>query len=181
MAEQILLDWKFADAVFDGVTFGMRTKSGDGRTWPDDEGATHFMPALVGNRTLGAALRDCLGRTRLLTGSEFRQFFSKAEMKRNKQSFIDAQVANMHAKSFAALRKKLAWVGIMVTNSELHLQPTYNASGREWLFLSDRDVKDIKIPYDSDDALIGAALREAFKRCEGAGRADLTFEEPLPD
>ena len=90
-------------------------------------------------------------------------------------------IANMGTKSFASLSKKLAWIGAYTAGNVLYLQPTVNVGGRKWLYLTDRDVKDIKLPYDSDDAVIGAALREAFKRCEGTGRADLTFDDPLPD
>lgn len=174
--------WRDADAVYDGKAFGMRTKSGAGNSGVDDRGATYFLAPNVSNRALGAALRDTLEQTRLiLDDAEFRAFFSKEEVARNKQSWINAQVANMGERSFPVLRKKLVGIGVSVTNDLIYLKPTDNRNGRQWLYLPDRDVKDIKLPYDSDDAVIGAALREAFKRCEGTGRADMTFDDPLPD
>ncbi len=181
MAVKNVRGLRHAAAVYNGQMFGMRTMSGCGVSGVDDSGATHFLPSQISNRALGFGLRDCLENSRLLDQHEYNAFFAKEEKKRNKHSWSSAMSANMGTKPIAALSKKMAWIGVYTADGDLHLQPTYNASGREWLFLSDRDVKDIKIRYDSDDAVIGAALREAFMRCEGAGRADLTFEEPLPD
>jgi CDI immunity protein len=170
------LDWKFADAVYSGTAFGIRTKSGDGGSAVDDQGATHFLGSYASNIEIGTALRDCLEHSRLLSGESRKKFFEKVELRRNELSWRNAQVANMNSKSFSILRKKIAGVGLLVTRGSLYLKPTINRYGRIWLYLPDRDTKDIQLPYPSDNETIGAALREAFRRCEGTGRADLSFE-----
>ena len=172
---------RHAAAVYNGDMFGMRTMSGCGVSGVDDAGATYFLPSDASNRALGLALRNCFICSRLLDQDEFNAFFAKEEAKRNKQSWTNAMTEHMGAKSFASLRRKMAWIGAYTADGDIHLQPTLNVDGRKWLYLPDRDVKDIKLHYDSDDAAIGAALREAFKRCEGTGRADLDFGDPLPD
>lgn len=168
--------WRYASAVYNGKAFGFRTQSGAGNSGIDDRGATHFLSPDVSDAELGAALRDTLEQTRLILDHvEFRAFFSNDELKRNKQSWIDAQVANMYAKSYAILRKQLALVGVHVTNEMLYLQPSNNLYGRKWIRVPDHEVKDICILYASDDAVIGTALREAFRRCDVLG-TKMSFE-----
>jgi CDI immunity protein len=169
-------DLRDAVVVYNGIAFGMRTMSGCGIAGVDDAGATHFLAPGVSNEMLGAALHDCLQHSRLFDQKELDFFLTKEEMKRNKNSWIAAQSSNMGVTNFSNLRKKIAWVSATTVSGVLHLLPSLNSSGLKWLYLADRHSKDIQLPYPCDNETIGAALREAFRRCEGTGRADLSFE-----
>lgn len=183
MREQIIQNWKYASTFYNGIVFAMRTKSGQGNSGVDDRGATHFLPPDVSNRELGAALIDCLEQSRFILDVDYQAFFNTAEDKRNERSWRDARVKNMGVKSYSQLRQQLANVGVDMIDDILMLQPSNNLFGRDWLYFNDgrREEKDIKMPYPNDPAIIGAALREAFKRCEGTGRDALVFPEPQPD
>lgn len=181
-------DWRYAYVAYNGLAYGMRTMTGWGPSTVDDRGASHFLPPDASNHDLGAALLDCLAQSRFMTdeelGPEPGKLFSKEELARNKESWKAAMLANMGMKSYPRFRKHQALLGVNVTDGILYLLPTINLNGREWRQSSDaaeRDRIDIKLPYPSPPREVGAALREAFRRCEALGAVKPEVVDPRAD
>lgn len=99
----------------------------------------------------------------------------------------------MKKKSFSKLKPHLMLVELgkydwdVITKeysnkNNLVIYPTKNLPGKDWDNVDGgRASKEIIHDYPCPPAELGALLREAFKRCEGVGRDEIEFPEPLPD
>lgn len=193
MSEEPTRDWRSMRAYYNGQVIALITCSGRGNRGPDDKGPVHFLPANVPNHLLGEAMQDCLSKSRFLLSAEWKVFFSKEEIARKDIWENDVLVSGLHAKNFKELKKKLMYVEIDKSDMNYEtkvksdqrnivLTPTKNVLGQSWDAVDGgRASKEIIHNYPCPPAELGALLREAFKRCEGVGRDEIEFPEPLPD
>jgi hypothetical protein len=99
----------------------------------------------------------------------------------------------MKAKNYKELKKRLMFVAVtksdmdnytkeLSNHNNLILTPTKNLLGKNRDNVDGGSAsKEIIHDYPCPASELGALLREAFKRCEGVGRDEIEFPEPLPD
>ncbi|WP_373476333.1 contact-dependent growth inhibition system immunity protein [Sphingorhabdus sp.] len=191
-------DWKCAQAYYNGQLFVLFTCSGRSTNFVDDLGYVSFLQNDASNFEIGFELIKCFSKTRFLSSEESKIYLSKNEIIR-KRKWLHSQLCNyMKEKRFKTLKERLMYVQIhksdLISKSayshriqhkpedNLTFLSTRNLLGSDWGNIqAGYDAGVIAHNYPCPPAELGALLREAFKRCEGVGRDEIEFPEPLPD
>jgi CDI immunity protein len=158
----------WASAKFNGAMFVLSTHSGFRRTVRDPAGGLHILPSVATDSALGAAVRDALSKSRILaTEVERLPLYELTALKRNYEAWVDSLLAKSVKKSRSALFQKMADCSLELENNILSITPSKHEKLEAWGGDSSHLEAMLKIAIGSTDNELGAALREAFRRCTG--------------
>lgn len=163
---------KAAVATFNGDFYEFITLSGYGRMTADPQGLRLILAPDRANEQLGMAARACLAKSRWLDTPEKRgDLFHPERIAQGAKVWQQSILARYSYKSKAAIFRQMRWVDIDEKLRCLELTPSCNDRGKN--FTTDGITPDlvIHLPLEVNVFSLGAALREAFRRCRGAGAA----------
>jgi len=132
----------------------------------DPDGAQHDMLPNVSDQTLGMAVLDCLSRSRFLDTEESRaQLYDFEAGQRSYLVWIDRLMRFGGYKTRRALFKQMASCGIEQEDDVITIRPSHHEKLEGWSGKGFSEADYVVISASASPAEIGAALREAFKRC----------------
>ena len=149
-----------------GDLLSIGTMSGYARQVGDPEGAQHDMRPDVANDALGTAVLDCLSRSRFLETEESRAAlydFQAGQL--NYQAWIERLMQFGGYKTRRALFKQMMSCSIEQDNDTITIRPTHHEKPEGWGGKGFTPGDYVVVPVSASSAEIGAALREAFRRC----------------
>lgn len=156
--------WAAANATAELIS--VDTWSGYARKVMDPDGAQYDMRPDISDETLGIAVLDCLSRSRFLETEELRaQLYDFEAGQRNYLMWIDRLLRFGGYKTRRALFKHMASCGIEQENGVITIRPSHHEKLEGWSGQGFSDSDYVVISTSASPAEIGAALREAFKRC----------------
>jgi len=132
----------------------------------DPAGALHDMRPDVSDEMLGAAVVDCLSRSRFLDTEESRAALYNLENgQRNYLAWIERLMQFGGYKTRRALFKQMMSCGIEQEGDTITIRPTHHEKLEGWSGKGFSPADYVVVPASASPAEIGAALREAFRRC----------------
>jgi len=132
----------------------------------DPAGGKHDMRPDVSDETLGLAVKDCLSRSRFLDTEESRATLYDFEAgQRAYLSWIERLMQLGGYKTRRALFKRMMSCGIEQEDDTITIRPTHHEKLEGWSGQGFTPVDYVVVPASASPAEIGAALREAFRRC----------------
>jgi CDI immunity protein len=132
----------------------------------DPSGSTSFIPESSQDETLGAALIQSLGKSRVLKGQQALDFFALEERERAYEQWVHSFLAaHGNSCSRTALFKGMKLCGAFVLDSELHLKPKRKERGEAWSGKGITEEDIVVIPFHSGAEEVGAAIRKALAKC----------------
>lgn len=155
----------WAGAKENGDFICIETYSGLGLCGQDPQGAQHLLSSGADADAVGTALRDALSRSRLLTLSEYGEFFDYQKSKQQYTTWIDALMTRYGYKTKRALFKNMKSCSVEVGEGVMTIRPSHHEKLEAWSGDGITEEDYVVIPVDSPPAEIGAALRLAFSRC----------------
>jgi hypothetical protein len=157
---------KWAAANTNNQLITVRTWSGYARQVSDPLGAQHDFRSDVGDEALGAAVLDCLSRSRFLDTEELRaELYDPEAVRRRYEVWIERLMQFGGYKTRRALFKEMARCSMEQEDDTITIRPTHHEKLEGWSGKGFTEVDYVVIPASSAPAAIGAALREAFRRC----------------
>jgi hypothetical protein len=156
--------WAGASKTDELVT--VDTWSGYARRVMDPAGAQHDMQPDVSDEMLGAAVVDCLSRSRFLDTEESRAALYNFENgERNYLAWIERLMHFGGYKTRRALFKQMMSCGIEQEDDTITIRPSHHEKLEGWSGKGITEADYVVVSASSPPAAIGAALREAFRRC----------------
>lgn len=157
---------KWAAANMNDELITVRTWSGFARQVGDPAGAQHDMRSDVTDDALGSAVVDCLSRSRFLETEESRaDLYNFESGQRNYLAWIERLMQFGGYKTRRALFKQMARCGIEQEDDTITIRPTHHEKLEGWSGKGIAPADYVVVPASASPAEIGAALREAFRRC----------------
>lgn len=161
---------KSAAAKFNGDFFEIVTLSGYGRLTADPLGLRLQLAPDVADQQLGEAARDCLAKSRFLDTPEKRgDLFHRDRIAAQAAAWESLIMERYKYKSKAAIYRNMRWVDVDEINDQIELTPSFNDRGKVATAEGITPDMHILLPSDVSVIALGAALREAFRRCRGPG------------
>lgn len=157
---------KWADANMNDELITVATWSGYRMQAGDPSGAQHDFLVDVSDESIGAAILDCLSRSRFLETEESRAaLFDFEAGQRNYLAWIERLMLFGGYKARRALFKQMARCGIEQSDDTITIRPTHHEKLEGWSGKGFTETDYVVISTSAPLAAIGAALREAFRRC----------------
>lgn len=156
--------WACAHANAELVT--IETYSGYASTVGDPAGAKHDFRFDVRDEDLGAAVIDCLAQSRFLDTTELRlELYDYEAGKRNYAAWVEGLMQFGGYKTRRALFKHMMSVSIEQQDDILSFTPSHHEKLEGWSGAGFTPADNVVISAIESPAAIGAALREALRRC----------------
>jgi hypothetical protein len=142
------------------------TWSGYARRVMDPTGPQHDMRLDVGDEELGAAVLDCLSKSRFLDTEELRaKLFDYETGQRNYAAWIERLMQFGGYKTKRVLFKKMMSCSIEQEDDTITIRPSHHEKLEGWSGKGLTDADNVVVSASAPPEAIGAALREAFRRC----------------
>lgn len=161
---------KSAAAKFNGDFYEVVTLSGYGRLTADPLGLRRQLEPNASDLQLGEAVRECLAKSRFLDTPEKRgDLFHRDRMTAAAAAWETSIMERYKYKSKAAIYRMMRWVDVDEVNNQIEVTPSFNDRGKVFTAEGIAPEMRIQLPSDASATAVGAALREAFRRCRGPG------------
>jgi hypothetical protein len=142
----------------------VRTFSGYLATQGDPSGSTLVLGADALDAVVGDAVTECLFASRFIESKEeWREFAANREQAY--EDFVHMLMAAGNYGSRRELFKAMASCSIEQTGSHITIRPTRHRKLEAWNGEGFTDADSVVVRADAPPDEIGAALREAFRRC----------------
>ena len=156
--------WAAANKTDEFITTD--TWSGYVRRVMDPAGVHHDLEPGVSDEALGVAVVDCLSRSRFLETEELRTALYDFDTgQRNYMAWIERLMQFGGYKTRRALFKQMLNCSIEQEDDTITIRPTHHEKLEGWSGKGFTEADNVVIPASAPPAAIGAALREAFRRC----------------
>jgi hypothetical protein len=157
---------KWASACANAKMLAVDTCSGYRGTVGDPAGPHYDFSPDVTDEALGAAVLDCLAHSRFLDTSELRaELFHPHAVATAYASWIERLMQFGGVKTKRALLKDMDCCWIEQDGDAITIQPTHHEKLEGWSGDGFTDADHVVISAQESPSAIGAALREAFRRC----------------
>ena len=157
---------KWADANMNDELLTVSTWSGYRMQTGDPSGVQYDFRVDASDELLGSAILDCLSRSRFLDTEESRaELFDFETGQRNYLNWIERLMQFGGYKTRRALFKQMARCGIEQEDGTITIRPTHHEKLEGWSGQGFTPADYVVVPASAVPAEIGAALREAFRRC----------------
>lgn len=171
----------WADIGYNGRAFAISTRSGYRSSAIDENGLRCFLPPNASNKKVGQALLDAIATSRIIPETEFKVFFDWRDTDRRFKDWENAQCDYFGVKNIQSVNKNMMRCRAEVRAGHLILEAFIHVSTSVWKYFAQQAAHTLSLPLNSPPELVGAAIREAIRLCDGNGRTDLKFPEPEPD
>jgi len=157
---------KWASARANAKLLAVGTWSGYSRKVLDAAGHHYdFLPD-VAEDALGAAVLDCLAHSRFLDTPELRAALLHPEvLARDYAAWIERLMQFGGYKTKRALFKEMLSCWIEQDGDTITMQPSHHEKLDGWSGEGFTDADHVLVSAQASSSAIGAALREAFRRC----------------
>lgn len=157
---------KWAEAMKTPEITTVDTWSGYARTVSDSAGAQYDFHADVSDEALGAAVIDCLAQSRFLDTPELRaELFHPDAVARSYAAWIERLTRFGGYKSRRALFKEMLNCSIEQEDDMITMRPSHHEKLEGWSADGISEADHVVISASETLSAVGAALREAFRRC----------------
>lgn len=157
---------KWASSYRNGKLITIETWSGYARQVGDPAGPHYDFAPDESDGSLGSAVLDCLAHSRFLDTAELRaELFHPEALSRSYAAWIERLMLRSGSKSKRALLKDMQCCEIEQESDTITIRPTHHEKLDGWSGEGFIDVDNVVISAKEPPAVIGAALREAFRRC----------------
>jgi hypothetical protein len=157
---------KWAGAVSNPQMMSVDTWSGYRVTIGDPAGPQHDFRHEVSDEELGAAVLDCLSHSRFLDTPELQdELFHPDAAARSYASWIERLMRFCGYKTKRALFKDMLSCSIEQEDGTITIRPSRHEKLEAWSAEGFTDADNVVIRADAPPGEIGAALREALRRC----------------
>lgn len=166
MSSHLVNPRKWASAYLNAKLLALDTCSGYRGTVADPAGAHYnFLPDVTDD-VLGAAALDCLALSRFLDTPELRaELFHPDAVARDYAAWIERLMQFGDFKTKRALLKEMKCCEIEQDGDAITIEPTHHEKLEGWSGEGFTEADHVVISALEPPAAIGAALREAFRRC----------------
>jgi hypothetical protein len=161
-----ILPAKWARAKINREILTVDSRSGYRGTVGDPLGVQHDFCADVDNGILGSALLDCLAHSRFLDEPELRaELFHPEAVQRSYATWVERLMEFGSYKTRRALFKQMMSCSIKQEEDTITITPSHHEKLEGWSGMGFTDADNVVISASEPPAVIGAALREALRRC----------------
>jgi CDI immunity protein len=157
---------KWAGAFSNGAIVSVDTWSGYASTVGDRAGPQHDLRHDVSDEVLGGAVLDCLSHSRFLDTAELRaELFHPDAVARSYAAWVERLVNFGGYKTRRALFKQMLSCSVEQEDDTITIRPSHHEKLEGWSGQGFSESDNVVISAAESQAAIGAALREAFRRC----------------
>ncbi len=159
---------KWASAVNNRDFILVETWSGYRGPAYDPDGKRIFLSTDANDLTLGQAVLEALGPSRVIDVKEIPVFFDYEKCQEIYKKWIESLMQRFGYKTKKALFKNMNKCGIEMVDGKITIDPSHHEKLEGWSGTGNKGSDYVIIPADSTPEEIGAALRLAFSRCTSA-------------
>jgi len=157
---------RWANAIANEKILSVSTLSGYRGTVGDPKGVQHDFLLDVADETLGLAVLDCLAHSRFLDTPELRaELYPPEAIERDEIEWTKRLMSFGAYKTKTALFKRMMNVFIEDDDGRLTFAPGHHERGDRWDREGLTDADNVLVSAADPPAILGAALREALRRC----------------
>jgi len=138
--------------------------------YPEPSVSPCYLPPDIDDVDLGGALRAALASSKSVDAEEFQRIWNSGIIEKIERDREDFAKKNYGYKTKRAMYKNMDTCTISYFEDRIEIQPTHQKSLDGYTARKDTGPFPLDVPVTATDAELGAALREAFKRCTSAIR-----------
>jgi len=125
-----------------------------------------FSPDTEDNIGIGHAVLSALKASRPVSRDEFDDIYALSMEGSQYNDFFSGVMKRFEYKTKRALFKEMRSVSIMIDGQNIKLSPSKHVKLQAWGREKGDGIEDVIIPFTSEPAEVGQALRLAFSRCK---------------
>ena len=157
---------KWASAYANAKLLAVETWSGYVRQVGDPAGPHYDLLPESTDDALGAAVLNCLAHSRFLNTPELRaELFHPDAVSRSYAAWLERLIQFGGFKTKRALLKDMKCCEIEQDEGAITIEPTHHEKLEGWSGEGITEADHVVISAQASPSAIGAALREAFRRC----------------
>jgi hypothetical protein len=156
----------FVDAKMNNEFISLKTCSGYFNFLDDPEVPEYLLLPNASEEEIGRALLDALSRSRILIPQENRDFFSFERAGVRYEEWVKKIMARYGYNIRRAMFVNMKNCSVRSQDGQIIWGPSNHVKLEAWGRNKSDGIKDVVIPATSSAFEAGAALKEAFKRCD---------------
>jgi hypothetical protein len=157
---------KWASAFNNEALIAVETCSGYGRRVRDPSGPQYSLTSSATDEELGVAVLDCLSSSRFLDTPELRAASMHPDaLAQSYAAWLDRLMQFGGFKTKRALLKDMRCCWIELEGGNISMRPSHHDKLEGWSGEGFTDLDTVVVSAAEPASAVGAALREAFRRC----------------
>jgi hypothetical protein len=166
MSQQVVTLRNRAGAFSNQALIAVDTHSGYRSAVRDPTGPQYSFASSATDEELGGAVLDCLSSSRFLDTPELRAALMHPDaLAQSYAAWLDRLMQFGGFKTKRALLKDMRCCWIELEGESISMRPSHHDKLEGWSGEGFTDADNVVVSAKESPAVIGAALREAFRRC----------------
>ncbi len=154
-----------ADAYFNGEFLCIRTMSQGMLAYAEPGVDLHYLSTDSTDEEVGRVLRQALAATKLVTPTEFQAIYKSGVVEATNKARSAQAMATYGYKSKRAMYQNMACCWVKLAADCIEIVPTVHDSLDGYRGISKDGPEIMHLSAMAPDNVVGAALREGFRRC----------------